>query len=107
MIKSNKNWRRNDKIKWGLIKLDKWVMQQQMKGSVARKFTLEKMMLSLFMYSSVLYFVLKRSGVLDRWCKGHCYSEPRCDDQCRIRVALYLDKAEMGGRKRKGKHQRL
>lgn len=51
MIKSNKSWRRNDKIKRGLIKLDKWAMQQQMKGNVARKFTLERMMLSLFMHS--------------------------------------------------------
>lgn len=51
MIKSNKSWRKNDKIKRGLIKLDKWAMLQQMKGSVARKFTLEKMMLTLFMHS--------------------------------------------------------
>lgn len=51
MIKSNKSWRRNDKIKRGIIKPDKWAMQQQMKGSVAKIFTLEKMMLTLFMHS--------------------------------------------------------
>lgn len=51
MIKSNKSWRRNDKIKRDLIKLDKWAMQQQMKRSVARKFMPERMMLTLFMHS--------------------------------------------------------
>lgn len=64
MIKSNKSWRRNDKIKRDLIKLDKWAMQQQMKRSVARKFMPERMMLTLFMHSWILHFALKRSGLL-------------------------------------------
>ena len=63
MIKSNKSWRKSDKIKRDLIKLDKWAMQQQVKRSVARKFTPERMMLTLFIHAWVLHFALKRSGL--------------------------------------------
>lgn len=55
MIKSNKSWKRNDKIKRDLIKLDKWAMQEQMKHSVARKLITEGMMLTLF---SILEFCI-------------------------------------------------